>query len=168
MKVYLAGPLGFTEVGSAFHKRHILPLLRKLGHQPLDPWAGQQVAAAVFKLPFGIKRKKAWEKLNLKIGRRNQRLIDRCDLILAVLDGSDVDSGTAAEVGYGFAKGKPILGYRGDFRLCGDNEGCVVNLQVEYFIRASGGDIINKIAKLPLAIKTLAIKKSFCLEQFRA
>jgi hypothetical protein len=88
-------------------------------------------------------------------GRNNQRLIDESDAIFAVLDGTDVDSGTAAEIGYGFAREKPILGYRGDFRLCADNEGGIVNLQVEYFIRASGGDIIGKIDDLPAAIERL-------------
>jgi nucleoside 2-deoxyribosyltransferase len=64
-----------------------------------------------------------------------------------------VDSGSAAEVGYAFAKGKPILGYRGDFRLSADNEGSVANLQVEYFIRQSGGDIISQIADLGAALE---------------
>jgi nucleoside 2-deoxyribosyltransferase len=159
MKIYLAGPLGFSEVGRAFHKNGIVPVLRKLGHKPIDPWAEQGCIAALEKLPFGVKRRNGWRRLNPQIGRRNQALIDQCDAILAVLDGADVDSGTAAEIGYGFAKGKPILGYRGDFRLSADNEGCIVNLQVEYFIRASGGDIINKIAELPLAIKKLASGK---------
>jgi len=38
-------------------------------------------------------------------------------------------------IGFAFAKGKPIIGYRGDLRLSGDNDGAIVNLQVEYFIR---------------------------------
>jgi len=109
----------------------------------------------VLKLPFGAERRDAWRRINLEIGRRNQRLIDECDVIFAVLDGTDVDSGTAAEIGYGFAKHKPILGYRGDFRPSADNEGGIVNLQVEYFIRASGGDIISQISDLPSALAKL-------------
>jgi hypothetical protein len=62
-----------------------------------------------------------------------------------VLDGVDVDSGTAAEIGSGFAKGKKIIGYRGDFSLSADNEGSIVNLQVEYFIEASGGAIVTRL-----------------------
>ena len=62
--------------------------------------------------------------------------------MLAVLDGTDVDSGTASEIGYAYAKGKPMVGYRGDFRLSSDNEGGVVNLQVQYFILTSGGSIV--------------------------
>ena len=42
--------------------------------------------------------------------------IDKSDLIIAILDGSDVDSGTCVEIGYAYAKGKPILGLRTDFR----------------------------------------------------
>ena len=70
-----------------------------------------------------------------------------------MLDGADVDSGTAAEIGYAFARGTPIVGYRGDFRLAGDNEGAVVNLQVEYFIRASGGTIVTRLAEIAAAIR---------------
>ena len=65
--------------------------------------------------------------------------------MVAVLDGADVDSGTAAEIGYAFARGKLIVGYRGDFRLSADNEGGTVNLQVEYFIRESGGTIVEPV-----------------------
>jgi len=38
------------------------------------------------------------------------------DQLLACLDGPDVDSGTCVEIGYAIALGKPILGYRTDFR----------------------------------------------------
>jgi nucleoside 2-deoxyribosyltransferase len=67
-----------------------------------------------------------------------------------------VDSGTAAEIGYAFAQGKPILGYRGDLRLSADNEGATVNLQVEYFIQASGGEIIFHIDDLAAALARMA------------
>lgn len=41
--------------------------------------------------------------------------IDSCDIVLAVVDGSDCDSGTAWELGYAFEK-KPIVLLRTDFR----------------------------------------------------
>lgn len=57
------------------------------------------------------------------------RGIDESDLVLAVLDGgSDVDSGTAWEMGYAYAKGMPVLGLKTDFRTLGD-EG-IVNLMM--------------------------------------
>jgi nucleoside 2-deoxyribosyltransferase len=94
--------------------------------------------------------------LNAKIARANTDAIETCDIVFAVLDGADVDSGTAAEIGYAYARGKTILGYRGDFRLSADNEGSIVNLQVEYFIDRSGGFIISSITALRDGLATVA------------
>jgi nucleoside 2-deoxyribosyltransferase len=155
VKIYTAGPLGFSEAGRAFHKDSILAELERLGHEALDPWTltDQSKIDAVLKLPYGEARRDAWRVLNVEIGNNNRSAIDRCDLVFAVLDGVDVDSGTAAEIGYAFARGKPIIGYRGDFRLSADNEGSTVNLQVEYFIRQSGGEIIAMLTGLEAALE---------------
>jgi nucleoside 2-deoxyribosyltransferase len=157
LKIYTAGPLGFSEAGREFHNTRILAELERLGHEPLDPWTltDQSRIDAVLKLPYGEARREAWRVLNPEIAGKNRAAIDTCDLIFAVLDGVDVDSGTAAEIGYGFAKGKPIIGYRGDFRISADNEGATVNLQVEYFIRQSGGEIILALAELEAALARL-------------
>lgn len=42
--------------------------------------------------------------------------IDSSDAVLAVLDGTEVDSGVAWEVGYAYARGTPVIGLRTDFR----------------------------------------------------
>lgn len=44
------------------------------------------------------------------------RGLDVADVIVAVLDGSDADSGTCWECGYAYAKGKPVVGVRTDLR----------------------------------------------------
>jgi nucleoside 2-deoxyribosyltransferase len=162
VKIYLAGPLGFSEAGRAFHRGTLIPALAALGHDVLDPWSltDQAKIDAVLRMPYGPDRRDAWQRLNVEIGGNNRAAIDRCDIVFAVLDGVDVDSGTAAEIGYAFAKGKPILGYRSDFRLSADNEGSTVNLQVEYFIRASRGDIITCIDRLPDALAKIASARS--------
>jgi nucleoside 2-deoxyribosyltransferase len=148
--VYLAGPLGFSEAGRDFQERVLLPELKRFGFEVINPWklTEQGKIDGILAMPYGEARRDAWRKLNVEIGRNNQDGIDRADAILAILDGVDVDSGTASEIGYAFARNKRILGYRGDFRLSADNEGSVVNLQVEYFIRASGGDIVSSVAEL--------------------
>jgi len=158
MKIYTAGPLGFSEAGRAFHAQMVAQL-KELQHEVLDPWTySPKAVMKVLAMPYGEARRKAWAKLNPKIGAANQAMIDKADVIVAVLDGVDVDSGTAAEIGYGFAKGKTIIGYRGDFRIAAENEGCTVNLQVEYFIRKSGGTIVTAIADLPKALSKAAKK----------
>lgn len=157
MKIYTAGPLGFSEAGRAFHRDYVLPEVKRLGHDALDPWTltDPSEVNAVLGMPYGEARRDAWRALNVEIGGNNRAAIDACDLVFAVLDGADVDSGTAAEIGYAFAKAKPIIGYRGDLRLSADNEGSVVNLQVEYFIRQSGGEIILALAELEAALGRL-------------
>ncbi len=158
MRIYLAGPLGFSEAGRAFHDDVIKARIEALGHVALDPWTLHDPAAlaAAAALPYGPEKRDRWRALNATIGRANTEAIDACDLVFAVLDGTDVDSGTAAEIGYAYARGKMILGYRGDFRLSADNEGGTVNLQVEYFIRDSGGFIISAIAEIEASLATLS------------
>jgi nucleoside 2-deoxyribosyltransferase len=147
VKIYLAGPLGFSEAGRSYQDTILIPALARAGWDVVDPWRLTDRAKldAVVAMPYGAEKRDAWRKLNHEIGANNQAGIDASDAVLAVLDGVDVDSGTAAEIGYAFARGKPILGYRGDFRLSADNEGSTVNLQVEYFIRRSGGDIATSL-----------------------
>jgi nucleoside 2-deoxyribosyltransferase len=154
LRIYLAGPLGFSEAGRSFHHSVLIPQVCRLGHEVLDPWqlTDPQKIEAVRAMRDSTARRDAWRKLNGEIAANNRAAIDSCDLVLAVLDGADVDSGTASEIGYAFARGKPILGYRGDYRMSADNEGATVNLQVEYFIRASGGDIITRMADLDGAL----------------
>jgi nucleoside 2-deoxyribosyltransferase len=62
-----------------------------------------------------------------------------------VLDGVDVDSGTAAEVGYAVALGKPVVGLREDLRPGGENAATPVNLQVAHFIAVSGGAVCSTV-----------------------
>ncbi len=47
--------------------------------------------------------------------------IDNSDIVVAILDGSDSDSGTCFECGYAYSKGKPIIGVRTDIRGGEDN-----------------------------------------------
>ncbi len=70
------------------------------------------------------------KEANLTIFKRNIDAIDACDFLVVILDGPDVDSGTAWEVGYAFSKSKPIYGIRTDFRLSGENSNSIVNLMI--------------------------------------
>jgi nucleoside 2-deoxyribosyltransferase len=157
MKIYLAGPLGFSEAGRFYQDEVLIPALVRIGHAILNPWTLTDARRidAVAAMPCGPARRDAWRDLNLEIAGNKRAAIDRSDLVLAILDGADVDSGTACEIGYAFARQKPILGYRGDFRISADNEGAMVNLQVEYFIRQSGGDIVTTLAEVLARIASL-------------
>jgi len=156
-RIYLASPLGFSQAGRHFYTSVLVPFVRRLGYEVLDPWArtDQRTIEAVQKMPYGAARRDAWRTLNREMTANNRAAIDEARGVVAVLDGVDVDSGTAAEIGYAFARGKLIVGYRGDFRLSADNEGSTVNMQVEYFIRESGGTIVDRYEDLEPALAPL-------------
>jgi nucleoside 2-deoxyribosyltransferase len=157
-RIYMAGPLGFSEAGRHFYHTVLVPFVRGLGYEVLDPWTltDARKIEAVQAMPEGPERRQAWRDLNQEIGATNVAAIDAAHGVVAVLDGVDVDSGTAAEIGYAFSRGKLIVGYRGDFRLSADNEGSIVNLQVEFFIRQSGGTIVTRYEELGASLGRLA------------
>ena len=157
IRIYLASPLGFSEAGRYFYTTVLVPFVRGLGYEVLDPWTLTDVRKilTVQGMPYGPAKREAWRTLNLEMGATNRAAIDAARGVVAVLDGTDVDSGTAAEIGYAFARGKLIVGYRGDFRLSADNEGSTVNLQVEYFIRESGGSIVDRYEDLESSLRSL-------------
>lgn len=49
--------------------------------------------------------------------------LTRADVVVAILDGADADSGTCWECGYAVAKGIPVVAVRTDFRGSGDTGG---------------------------------------------
>lgn len=55
--------------------------------------------------------------------------LEGADVVVAVIDGSDADSGTAWEMGYASARGIPVIALRTDFRRVGSHER--VNLMLE-------------------------------------
>ena len=149
LKVYLASPYGFTVSGNEYLQKTMVPFLDTSGIYVLDPWANLKSVSKTIKniekLDSIKSRLEKYRALNADLAKENEALIDKSDCVLAVLDGTDVDSGVAAEIGYAY--GKPILvyGLRSDFRQTGDNIGATVNLQVEYFIKNSGGRIFNNL-----------------------
>jgi nucleoside 2-deoxyribosyltransferase len=151
VSIYLASPFGFSKSTLPF-LNELRTTLRKAGFVVNDPWElGEPIVvsglADARKLTEPEKQRFLHE-LSLKLGRLNADAIDRSDIVLAGLDGSDVDSGTASEVGYACARGKRIFGLRNDLRRSGENEGVVVNLQVQYWIERSGGAIVQTIDEL--------------------
>jgi nucleoside 2-deoxyribosyltransferase len=149
LRVYVASPLGFAESTRAYGSA-VSEALRDAGFEPLDPWEGSEgqfaeAFAAAEEARGPEERQRELERIDLAIGRHNHDLLQQADAVLAVLDGTDVDSGTAAEVGFAAACRLPVVGLRSDKRQAGENDGCSVNLQVEYFVRLNGGAITSSL-----------------------
>lgn len=148
-RVYVASPLGFAASTTAF-MHDLISRLDGVVHVE-NPWDDVRFVGEFIEietLENHTERVDRLQKINHELGRTNAERIDKSDGVLAILDGVDVDSGTAAEIGYAFAKGKRVYGLRTDFRLAGDNIGSIVNLQVQYFIEASGGRVVTDVDSL--------------------
>ncbi len=147
--VYLASPLGFAASTAGF----MAELVNRLADHivVVNPWDDHRFDgdfARLAELNDHRERIRQLHEINHQLGHSNEARIRAADALIAVLDGVDVDSGTAAEIGFAVALGKRAYGIRTDFRLAGDNLGSVVNLQVQYFIEASGGRIVVSTADL--------------------
>jgi nucleoside 2-deoxyribosyltransferase len=145
-RIYVASPLGFTAAGRMYSENVLLPALRAARFEPLDPWDVNPEILRVFALDRDDPERAArLLETNRLVGRRNAKMIRDAQGVLAILDGEDVDSGTAAEIGYAAALGRPIVGLRTDLRVTGDNEATLVNLQVEWFVVESGGALTTAL-----------------------
>jgi nucleoside 2-deoxyribosyltransferase len=122
-----------------------MPALSELV-EPVDPWALVSEQEVVAALDSGGE-----EELAAEIGRRNREALESCRLLVAMLDGQELDSGTAAEIGYASALGIVCLGLRTDQRHNGEL-GARINLQVESFLVGSGGVLADSLEALLTAL----------------
>lgn len=152
MKMYLASPLGFTSEYSGYRER-IKEKLRQQGCHVLDPWDANQFSAEIAKvgeIKSASKREEAFREIARLIGHDNELMIREAEMLLAVLDGLEVDSGTASEVGFAAALGKRVYGLRTDWRDSGDFAGLPFNLQVVHFITSTGGRLFRSVEEIAI------------------
>jgi len=131
--VYLAAPL-FSEAELDFNRK-LRDEIKRAGFKVFLPQEDSN----------NIKDKKTRQKI---IFGENEAAIINSDIIVAVIDGTDVDSGTAWEIGFAYARGKPIFGLRTDFRTLGI-EG-TVNLMIErsVVLFANISELLNRLRSL--------------------
>jgi nucleoside 2-deoxyribosyltransferase/predicted secreted protein len=86
-----------------------------------------------------------------RIYKHNKQALHDADIIVAIIDGADADSGTAWEMGYATALGKPVIALRTDFRMVGDRER--VNLMLE-----QSAVVVGCKKELVEALNSLALK----------
>ena len=156
-RVYLASPLGFAASTRAFMAETIFLLSEVV--TVINPWDDTSFAADFERaqaLTDINQRRKAFHEINLGIGAKNERMIRSVEMLVAVLDGVDVDSGTAGEMGFAYGLGLPVYGLRTDFRVTGDNEAAGINLQLRYFIEQSGGAYFTTVDTLVDALRRAA------------
>jgi len=114
MKIFLAAPL-FNEAEREFNSR----MAEKLRGKGFEVWLAQET-------PF-IQQGTHKEKKTIYEG--DISALSSSDMVVAVLDGMEVDAGVAYEIGYAKALGKAIIGIKMDYRTFSEME--KVNLMLE-------------------------------------
>ncbi len=112
--VYVAGPL-FDE-GERWFIEKVDALVRECGYDTF--------------LPHRDNPPKTVDNVHL-IFENDKGGIDRCDVVVANLNGITTDDGTAWEMGYAFAHGKHIIGLYTDWRARFPEPNEVVNLMMQ-------------------------------------
>jgi len=107
--VYLAGSL-FTTAERRWNE-WLADALKKRGLQIILPQ--REVADCIS--ASGVDHERIFNKCLEELNRANA--------VLAIFDGCDVDSGTAFECGYAYARQIPIVGLRTDMRPGGEDDG---------------------------------------------
>jgi nucleoside 2-deoxyribosyltransferase len=128
MKIYFAGPL-FSEAERDWIrgvKQEIEKAAKERGFDLKVVWPYELITREEIDLLGDTARNEIFERC-----RSN---LDDADMVIALLDGTQVDDGTAWEIGYFYAgrsPGRKIIGIRTDFRCAGECEGACVNIMIE-------------------------------------
>jgi len=140
-RVYLAAPL-FSEAERGFNASFARVLRNHLFEVHLPQEAGDD---------SDMRDIREQERLFVD----NKTALESSDFIVAVIDGADADSGTAWEMGYASAQGKPVIALRTDFRRVGHHE--QVNLMLEQSAKVVGSiDEVLAVLYSPLYSKTIS------------
>ena len=135
MRIFLAAP--FFSYGERKVNVEIAEFLRDQG---FNVWMAQEN-------PF-LKTGDTKEKE--RIFRMDLEALRESDVVVAILDGECIDSGTAFELGYAFALGKKIIGLKTDYRTFSPLE--ELNLMIEMAVTLIRSPDINQIKKKLLEV----------------
>jgi nucleoside 2-deoxyribosyltransferase/predicted secreted protein len=138
-RVYLAAPL-FSEGERTYN----LSIARCLRNNFFDVFLPQET---------GDDSHTRNKEEQFRIFSENLKVLEKSDIIVAVIDGADADSGTAWEMGCAFAQKKQVIALRTDFRRAGMCE--KVNLMLE-----ESAKVVTSTLELLEAIKSPLMDKT--------
>jgi nucleoside 2-deoxyribosyltransferase/predicted secreted protein len=136
-RIYLAGPL-FSEAEKAYNLRLASMLEEHLFQVYLPQLVGDDTHSRN-------------REAHRQIFQAHLSALEETDVVVAVIDGADADSGTAWEMGYAYARGVPVVAVRTDFRRAGQHE--LVNLMLEQSSQViARADVLPEVLHSPFTL----------------
>lgn len=122
LKAYIANPLIFSPATKEWYINRMIPVVEKY----------VDVINAPSKHSSQKHETLSNEEKSRRIFDANVAMLDQTDFVICVLDGVQTDDGTAWEVGYAWAQGKPAIGVRFDVRDgCKEKVSKFTNIMIE-------------------------------------
>ena len=128
-RIYLAAPL-FSQGERAYN----LSIARSLRNNFFDVFLPQET---------GDDSHTRDKEEQSRICSENLKALEKSDIIVAIIEGADADSGTAWEMGYAYAQGKQVFALRTDFRRSGIYERVNLMLEQSSFVATSPDNLYN-------------------------
>ncbi|MBR9691908.1 hypothetical protein GOV06_03915 [Candidatus Woesearchaeota archaeon] len=156
--IYLANPLGFSLELEKPALDNLIGLLEGVQVEGIEVKVIEPFAENEKYLPQITpnesykEHERKWDEFNDQVYENNKQLMAQSHMMVAILNGADVDSGVASEVAKYSLAGKPVIGYRDDFRLGENIASRGINLEVKgsvkEAIKKSGGQIVGGLDHL--------------------
>lgn len=135
-RIYLAAPL-FSDAERNYNSLIAAALRERLFTVHLPQDIGDSSAARD-------------EESHRRIFEENLRALQEADIVVAIIDGADADSGTAWEMGYARALGKKIIALRTDFRQVGSRERVNLMLEQSSVVVTLTEDLMQELASISI------------------
>lgn len=129
MTIYIASPL-FSDMEKDYIDNLVFDICRELNLDPIKD--------------FFVPHRDNLSIDETTIYKENIKNLNNCDLMIAVLDGKDVDSGTAFEIGYFESQDKIVLGILTDTRSYNENGDFNLKLNTMIFGSLLYGNLVFK------------------------
>lgn len=140
VRVYLAGPM-FCEAELEYN-RSVRDRLAEWGIETVLPQeCGAGLTEDIISDPAGLLEAAPGVFLS------DLDMIDSCDILVINLDGRVPDEGACIELGYAYAKGKPVFGLKTDVRV---SERGVDNLMIAGMLKGRTASDVRSLASLIL------------------
>ena len=133
-RIYLAAPL-FSEAERDFNRKLYKILTSHFFQVYLPQEAGDDTCSRS-------------HEAHREIFQKHVEAFRSIDIVVAVVDGADADSGTAWEMGYAYGTGKPVIALRTDFRMAGRCEHVNLMLEKSAKVVGSTGELL-RVLRVP-------------------
>ncbi len=149
MIVFLTDPTGLSDEATGFYKTMVIEEMMHAHYRMEAGWAITPPSFVMYDSdPRQMRWHDTWLLLSQAIQDQAFAAIEASDVILVMMEGTQVMGAAAAAMGYGHALGKPILIYKYICERVVGKAFASVGVLAEHISNASGGGVLTSVDEL--------------------